>query len=106
MIPRTRGNHPTLTLALGELCDQIQAAANLEGAGRVVVLVFDPDATPDPLVEQRVVQERRRPHVGVYACLRGNDIIECRRLHAPNYLRVITPECTTDMTLKLTETAR
>jgi hypothetical protein len=82
VVPGAGGNDALPPLIRAELANEIQATANLERAGRVVVLVLDPDAAPDPLIEQRVMQQWGRPHVRVDPRSRGDDVIECRRLHA------------------------
>jgi hypothetical protein len=82
VVARARGNHALLPFPVSELADEIQTTSNLERPGGIVVLVLDPDPAADPLIEQRVVQQRRRPHVRVNPVFRGEDVLETRRLHA------------------------
>jgi hypothetical protein len=58
VVARTRRDHASAPFIVRELRDEVQATANLERAGWIVVLVFHPHGRPDPLVEQRVTQER------------------------------------------------
>ena len=67
VIPRARADDAALLLLVAQLRDQIQTAADLEGSGRVVILVLDPGGAANPLVEQRMLEERRGPHVRVDA---------------------------------------
>ena len=46
---------PRFRSSLGELRDEVDAAADLEGADRLVVLVLDPDLGADELVERGVL---------------------------------------------------
>ncbi len=60
MIAARRGNQPAnRRLALDQRIDVCEAAANLEGAGRQMVLVLDNDLGAEPLVEQRPIERRR-----------------------------------------------
>ena len=43
-----------------QLRDEIQSAANLEGTGRIVIFVFDPRFTANPLVEQPSVSDNKK----------------------------------------------
>jgi hypothetical protein len=63
-----------------------------------MVFVLDPDPAADPLVEQRVVQQRRWPHVRVDPPFRGEDVLDSWRLHlliisVPSDL-IALPTCT------------
>ena len=51
------GDHAALPFAIVELPDEVQPASNLEGACRIVILVFHQHPAANPLVEQRVVQQ-------------------------------------------------
>src|SRR5205814_8527019 len=48
------GNHASTALVLAEAADQVDAAADLEGPGRVVVLVLDEHACPGEPVQRWV----------------------------------------------------
>ena len=55
VVSGARRDHASLAFLVAELTHQVETAANLEGTGRVVVLVLDQHAAPDPFIEQRVV---------------------------------------------------
>ena len=83
VVPGAGRNDAALAFTIVELAHQIQAASNLEGACRIVVLVLHQHAATNPLVEQRVVQQRRRSQVRVDPRLRSDDVCVGRRLHPP-----------------------
>lgn len=58
MVAGACGDHATPALTIIELRDQVQSTSNLERACRVVVLVLHQHTAADPLVEERVVQQR------------------------------------------------
>ena len=58
VVTGARGDDATLPFAIVELPNQVQSASNLERACRVVVLVLHQHAAADPLIEQRVVEQR------------------------------------------------
>ena len=64
--------------ALGHRAEQVESAANLEGAGRRVVLVLDPDLAAGATREQRPRVLRRRGHRRVDAPGRGFEVVERR----------------------------
>ena len=66
---------------IGQLRDEIQPAANLEGARGIVVLVFDPHRTAGPRVEQRMPEQRGALHVGIDSCPGGDDVLKRWGLH-------------------------
>ena len=76
-------NDAALAFTIIELPHQVQPASNLEGACRIVVLVLHQHTATNPLVEQRVVQQRRRSQVCVDTRPRSDDICVGRRLHPP-----------------------
>ena len=52
VVPGRGGDHAAAPLVVGELRDEVDAAAHLEVADRLVVLVLDPDLGADQLVER------------------------------------------------------
>src|SRR5262249_59800134 len=68
-------------IRLRERADQIQTTADLEGTGRVVVLVLDEDAEARLLVEQRVAQERRWTKRAIDALAGRVDVVKARCSH-------------------------
>jgi hypothetical protein len=63
VVPGRGGDHAARPLLRPELRDEVDSAAHLERADRLVVLVLDVDLRADELVERRVAVERRRPQV-------------------------------------------
>ena len=63
-------------LARAQRGDQVHAAADLEGAGRIVVLVLDEDIEPRLAREQRMAHERRRAYDARDARPGGVDVFE------------------------------
>ncbi len=57
------GDQSAPPLVLPELRDEVDAAADLEGAHRLMVLVLHPDLGPEQLVESGIGIERRRPQM-------------------------------------------
>ncbi len=65
-----RGRHHAAAARLGrELRHEIDAAAHLEGADGLIVLVFDIDLGPQQFVEQRVMMQRGGRQVGADGAL-------------------------------------
>ena len=81
-----RGGDDAAPLVGGEVRDQIQPAADLEGARRIVVLVLDVEREPGLRVEQRVPQERRRLERAVDDCPSGVNVGKSQR-HGRQRLR-------------------
>ena len=69
--------------------DKVEAAANLERAGRVVVLVFDMNVEPGLGGEQRMPHQRRAAQLAFESSARAIHIVERRRRHS-NGLSVCT----------------
>ncbi len=67
-------------LALGELRDEVDPAANLERPDRLMVLVLDPHLGPNELVECRVAVERGRRKMRGDPLPCRKDVSESRRL--------------------------
>jgi hypothetical protein len=63
VVSRRRGEDAVLPLLGRELRDEVDAAPDLEGADRLVVLVLDEHRRPDQVVERGVPVERRRAQV-------------------------------------------
>ena len=62
--------------------DQVETAAHLEGAGRVVVLVLHPDVEPQPLGQQRMAEQAASAAAPHRRALRAAaDVIDRGRLH-------------------------
>ncbi len=66
-----------LPLAVRELGDEIDAAPDLEGADRLVVLVLQEDVGSEQLVETCVAIERSRSKVRCDATARHEDVGQC-----------------------------
>ena len=79
VVPGRGGDEPALALVRGELRDEVDPAAHLEVADRLVVLVLDPDLGADELVERRVAVERGLAEVGRDPLPRGEDVLEGRQ---------------------------
>ena len=75
MIARRRRDHAP-PFGGAEVPNQIQAAADLERARRVVVLVFHVDIDPGLGLEQRVLEQRRRAQRAIHDPARRKDIVE------------------------------
>jgi hypothetical protein len=58
MVPRGRGNDTARPVRFAQPRHEAQTAAHLEGARRVVILVLHPHVAAEPLVDQRVLQQR------------------------------------------------
>ena len=78
VVPGRGGDQSALTLVGSQLRDEVDAAAHLEGADRLVVLVLHPDLRPDERLERRIAVERRRPQIGRDALARGAHVVEGR----------------------------
>src|SRR5262245_34991477 len=76
-----RGDDAPGALLRRHRANEIQAAADLEGAGRIVILVLDPDRQARRLVEERMAQERRARNVWRDALARHVDIMQGRWSH-------------------------
>ena len=63
VVSRRCRDQPARALILGELGDEVDAATNLEGTDRLVVLVLHPDLGTEQLVEARIGKERCRSQV-------------------------------------------
>ena len=75
VITRAGGQHtPPLLGTQGP--NQVEAATDLEGVGWVVVLVLDEDVQAGGLVEERMLQQRRRPERAVDDAARRVDVAE------------------------------
>src|SRR4051795_10395420 len=61
VVARGRGDHAA-ALVGAKARDQVRATAHLERAGGIVVLVLHPDVEPGLERQQRMAQQRRRPH--------------------------------------------
>ena len=93
VVPGRGSDEPLAPLLLGELRDEVHAAAHLERAGRQVVLVLDAHLRAEKLGEPRVRVERRAGKVRPDSPRRGTHVAERRgghrrraRLHAPKLL--------------------
>jgi hypothetical protein len=108
VIPRARGDDAAATLVGRHLGHEVEATADLEGAGWIVVLVLDPRRPSHPLVEERVPQERRGPHVRVHARPRGQEIVMRWRDHHyhPSRQNTNTGKLTAAMMEEVFRTAR
>jgi len=80
VIPGRGGDHAALLL-WREAADQVQPAAHLERARRVVILVLDEKVEAGFGGEQRVPHERRRANDAVHPFARGVDVGQSRSLH-------------------------
>ena len=85
VIAGARADDAAPLLLVAHLRDEIQAAANLERAGRIVVLVLDPRRAADPLVEQRMLAAAAtaacaRTHAAARQGCLGRSGAPCRRL--------------------------
>jgi hypothetical protein len=76
VVPRRGGDQAAGALGLRELRDEVDAAAHLERADRLVVLVLDRDLRADELAEPGVPVERRRPQVGRDPLAGRADVVE------------------------------
>src|SRR5581483_4191477 len=65
VIARRRGDDADAAFLGRQAANQVEAAAHLDRAGRVVVLVLDADVEAEFLVEQRMAQQRRRLETAV-----------------------------------------
>ena len=63
MIAGGRADQAALALMVGQLGDKVHAAADLERADRLVVLMLDVDLRADEIVQRRVAEQRRNPQV-------------------------------------------
>ena len=70
------GDHPGGPLGGGQLRDQVDTAAHLERADRLVVLVLDIDLGADQLVQRRIAVQRRARQVGADLPLGQQDIVK------------------------------
>jgi hypothetical protein len=80
MVARRRGDDAAPALVLAQLRDEVDAAADLEGADRQVVLVLDEDFGADELAQRAVRVERRRLQVRRDPAPRVHDVGEGREL--------------------------
>ena len=72
-------------LVIGKRRDQVDAAANLERAGRVVIFVFDVDVEPGFGGEERMPHQRRAAYQTIDPCACAIHIVERGRNHAQYY---------------------
>src|SRR5581483_8068679 len=80
VVSRRGGDQASPAILLAELRDEVDAAAHLEGADRLVVLVLHPDLGADERVERGVAVERGRNQVRSDAPSGGEHVDERRRL--------------------------
>src|SRR5688572_18856732 len=88
MIARAGGDDAARALVARKRCDQIEAAAHLECAGRIVILVFDVDIEPGFGGEKRMAYLRCAAHHASDSRARAIEIVECERNHVQYYRRV------------------
>jgi hypothetical protein len=81
------GNDAAAAFRRAELREQVEASTNLERAGWIVVLMLDPRAAAGPVVQHRMIEQRRRPQVRVDARPRVEDVLIGRSLHERDYQR-------------------
>ena len=81
VVARRGGDQAAAPLLLAQLRDEVDAAANLEGADRLVVLVLDPDLGADELAQRGVAVERRRAQMRRDATPRLEHVGKCRPIH-------------------------
>ena len=60
---------------------EVQAAAHLECAGRIVILVLDEDVEAGLRRQQRMAHQRRRLERAIDARPRRVDVVQCGRVH-------------------------
>ena len=73
MVARAGGEHAAALLP-AQAGNEVEAAAHLEGIGRIVVLVLDEQVEAGRLIEQRVLEERRGAQRAVEDPARGIDV--------------------------------
>ena len=76
VVARARGDDAASAFIGGQRGDEIQPAAHLERAGRIVILVLDPQLHPGLGLEQWMAHERRRRNQGGNSRARRMDVFE------------------------------
>src|SRR6266498_2401642 len=95
MVASACGHDAALALDSGQRANEIQAAANLEGARRIVILVLDPDVEPRFVCKERVTKEWCRSNHVRDAGSRFVYMLDSRRLHELDTLSGIDGAMTT-----------
>ena len=78
MIAGAGGDNAAGAFFRGHRADQVQAAAHLEGTGRIVILVLHPDRQAGGLIEQRVAHQRRSRTCGDTRSRASVDVVQGR----------------------------
>ena len=81
VIAGARGHDALRALLERHRADQVEAAAHLERARRVVVLVLHPDREAGRFVEERMAQQRRARQVRRDALPRNIHVVQGRGIH-------------------------
>src|SRR5262249_52926361 len=81
VVPGARTHDASTAFVGRQLRNQVQSPANLERAGGIVIFVLHPCRAAQPLVEQRVAQERSALDRSVDPCARIENVLKCRLDH-------------------------
>jgi len=74
MITGRSGDNTPAPLAGAQLADQVHAAADFEGANRLMILVLDPHLGPGHGIQRRIAIQRSHRQVGRDALTRREDL--------------------------------